>query len=181
MPEIEVRPAIETDIPTLKALDHHYTSDHVWQMEFDHDREAGEITINFRQVRLPRAVRVQYPRIPRGLEDDWSSHSDLLVALFGGAPIGYASLATDMTTNTAWLTDIAVEPRMRRQGIGSALLLAALDLADHMDCNRLVLETGLKNHPAIKMALKLGFEFCGYKDNYFPNHETGIFFNRATG
>jgi hypothetical protein len=33
MPEIEVRPAIEADIPTLVKIDHSYTSDHVWQMD----------------------------------------------------------------------------------------------------------------------------------------------------
>ena len=181
MPEIEVRPAIETDIPILKDLDHHYTSDHVWQMEFINDRELGQIKINFRQVRLPRAVKVGYPRSPSGLNEDWASHSDLLVALHDGTPIGYASLITDKTTNTAWITDMAVEPRLRRKGIGSALLLAAQDWAYHTDSDRLVFETGLKNHPAIKMALKLGFEFCGYKDHYFPNQETGIFFSRAIG
>ena len=76
---------------------------------------------------------------------------------------------------------MAIEPSLRRKGIGSALLLAALDWAHHMDCDRLVLETGPRNHAAIRMAIKMGFELCGYKDHYFPNHETGIFFNRAVG
>ena len=59
MPEIEIRPAIASDISDLVALDHHYTSDHVWQMDFNHDWEAGQVVTTFRQVRLPRAVRVE--------------------------------------------------------------------------------------------------------------------------
>ena len=179
MPEIEVRPATASDIPALIALDHHYTSDHVWQMEFQHDREAGQVIVNFRQVRLPRAVRVKYPRSPRTLADDWASRSGLLVAAIQSAPIGYVSLMVAAESSTAWVTDLAIERRLRRQGIGSALLLAAQEWAAHMECRRLVLEVQNKNYPAIQMALKLGFEFCGYKDHYYPNHEVGIFFGRS--
>ena len=179
MPEIEVRPAIASDIPALIALDHHYTSDHVWQMEFQHNREAGQVVVNFRQVRLPRAVSVGYPRSPSALADDWASRSGLLVAVLENAPVGYISLMITMATDTAWVTDLAVERRLRRQGIGSALLLAGREWAAHMNCQRLVLETQNKNYPAIQMVLKLGFEFCGYKDRYYPNHEVGIFFGRS--
>ncbi len=179
MPEIEVRPATVSDIPALIALDHHYTSDHVWQMDFQHDREDGQITVTFRQVRLPRAVRVEYPRSARALAEDWSERSGLLVALLDGLPVGYISLMLTMDSHAAWATDLVIQRRLRRQGIGSALILAALDWADQMDCLRLVLEMQPKNYPSIKMALKLGFEFCGYKDHYYPNQEVAVFFSRT--
>ena len=63
MPEIEVRPAIASDIPVLIGLDHYSTSDHVWQMEFEHDREIGKISANFRLVRLPRTARIGVSKI----------------------------------------------------------------------------------------------------------------------
>ena len=85
----------------------------------------------------------------------------------------------NMPTHTAWVTDLVIERRLRRRGIGSALTLAALEWAHHMDCRRLVLETHNKNHPAIMMALKLKFEFCGYKERFFPNYETGLFFDKS--
>jgi GNAT superfamily N-acetyltransferase len=179
MPEIEVRPAVADDIPTLTSLDHHYTSDHVWQFDFQRDREIDQITANFRKVRLPRAVRVDYPRSPRNLVEEWTSRDGLLVAIYEDTPVGYISLITDLPTNTTWVTDLIVERRLRRKGVGSALLLAALEWADHMDCLRLVLEMQLKNHPAIMLALKLGFEFCGYMNHYYKNHETGIFFDKS--
>ena len=63
MPEIEIRPAVDADIPSLMALDHNYASEYVWQMEVqrEEDDEDHQIRINFRQMRLPRSVRVEYP------------------------------------------------------------------------------------------------------------------------
>ncbi len=54
MPEIEIRPAISSDIRTLIAVDHNYSSDYVWQMELQ--AEETQVQVNFRQVRLPRSV-----------------------------------------------------------------------------------------------------------------------------
>jgi GNAT superfamily N-acetyltransferase len=179
MPEIEVRPVISSDIPALMTLEHSYTSDHVWQMDYQHDREIGQVNVSFRVIRLPRAVRVEYPHSPRALADDWSSRSGLLVALYEESPVGYVSLMVNLPSHTAWVTDLVVQRRLRRKGIGSALSLAAMEWAEQMDCTRLVLEMQTKNYPAIMMAMKLGFEFCGYKDRYFPNYEPGIFFDRA--
>jgi len=35
-----------------------------------------------------------------------------------------------------------------------------------------------KNNPAIRMANKLGFSFCGFRDHYFPNQDLALFFSR---
>ncbi len=78
---------------------------------------------------------------------------------------------------TTWVTDLVVDPSLRRQGIGSALLLAAQEWsAGRPDSRRLVLEIQPKNHPAVNLAQKLGFDFCGYNDHYFANHDLAIFF-----
>jgi GNAT superfamily N-acetyltransferase len=176
MPEIEIRPAILSDLPALTALDHHYITDRVWQMEFNHERESGQIHTSFRQVRLPRAVRVDYPHPPTQLRNEWPSKHGLLVALLQGQPIGYIRLLLDRAPRAAWAADLVVERRLRRQGIGSGLILAATEWAVGMDCYSLILEMQPKNDPAIQFALKLGFEFCGYNDLYYANHDIGLFF-----
>lgn len=71
MPAIEIRPAIATDIIDMIKLEHNYTTDHVWQMDFD--RTNGEIGVGFREVRLPRPVNVNYPRKYKSLVDDWTN------------------------------------------------------------------------------------------------------------
>lgn len=178
MAEIEIRPANAGDIPRLIALDHHYTTDHVWQMEVNYDREAGQTSASFREMRLPRSVRVEYPRSPAALADDWALLSGLLVASLAGHPVGYASLLLDRLPGAVWVRDLVVERELRRKGIGSGLLLAAGEWAVTMDRSSLALETQTKNYPAIRLASKLGFEFCGYNDGYYTHHETGIFFRK---
>jgi ribosomal protein S18 acetylase RimI-like enzyme len=180
MPKIEIRPAIESDLPYLTALDHNYSSDYVWQMEI-HRSESGlgetsQIQVGFREIHLPRSVRVEYPRTPQKLADDWRQRDGLLVALHESEPIGYASLMLDVAPLTAWITDLVVKRRLRRQGIGSALLLSAQAWGLQHECRNLVLEMQSKNFPAIQLAEKLGFDFCGYNDRYFANHDIALFF-----
>lgn len=176
MPEIEIRPATVDDLPGLVALDHNYTSDYVWQMEVQ--AEAGQVGVSFREVRLPRSVRVEYPRSPRDLLEDWSQRSGLLAAVMENEVVGYASLALGVAPLTSWMTDLVVMRKLRRQGIGSALVLAAQEWAAHHDSRYLVLEMQPKNFPAIRLAHKLGFDFCGYNDRYYVNHDIGLFFAR---
>ncbi|MCI0520946.1 MAG: GNAT family N-acetyltransferase [Chloroflexi bacterium] len=177
MPAIQIRPAIASDIPALAAMDHNYSSDFAWQMEIHADE--GRVEVSFRQIHLPRSVRVLYPRTAEALAEDWAQRDGLLTALFEETPVGYISLRLDHAPFTAWVSDLAVVRRMRRQGIGSALLLAAQEWAAEHECRRIALEMQPKNYPALQLAHKLGFEFCGYNDRYFANQDTGLFFARG--
>jgi GNAT superfamily N-acetyltransferase len=179
MPEIEIRPVLPADIPILIQLDHSYTTDHVWQMEFKHDRELGQIQALFRKVHLPRWVRHEIPRPPRTLADDWQCFSGLLVATIEERPVGYASMVLDQITRATWVPDLLVDRPLRRKGIGSALVLSAAEWASTRESHDIVLEMQPRNGPAVDMALKLGFEFCGYNDFYFPANEIGIFFRKS--
>ena len=107
MPEIEIRPAIASDIPKLIELDHGFTTDHVWQMELTH--EQSQIGVNFRKVRLPRSVRVDYPRPARALAENWQRLAGLLVAEWQEKQIGYSGLIVDRITQAVWVTDLAWE------------------------------------------------------------------------
>lgn len=179
MPEIEIRPAAAADIPHLSELDYSYTTDHVWQMDFQHLREQGQINVSFRKVRLPRPVRYEVPHRPSALADDWQHFAGLLVATIAEEPIGYAGLLLDGVTGAVWVADLIVKTRLRRQGIGTAFIYAIADWANTRDSHDVVLEIQPRNNPAINMALKLGFEFCGYNDYYYPGNEIGLFFRRS--
>lgn len=176
MPEIHIRPAVASDIPILMALDHNYQSEYAWQMKIDNDREINQVNVNFRQIRLPRSVQIKYPHDPKKMVDDWTQRSGLLVASHKGQVIGYASLMIDTTTSTTWVTDLVVDRPLRRHGIGSALLLAALEWATQMGSQNLIFTLQTKNYPALQMAQKLGFDFCGFNDRHLPDHEIGLFF-----
>lgn len=175
MPEIEIRPAIETDIQVLMQIDHSYTSDHVWQMEYR--LEADQVGAIFREVRLPRPIRIDYPRSPSTLLNDLQKRSGLLVAVLNDHPVGYASLSQGSIPFTSWMTDLVVEHRHRRQGIGSALTLAAQEWVMAQPGNqRIILEMQTKNRSAIYFAQKLGFDFCGFIDHFYPNQDAVLIF-----
>src|SRR5512147_773071 len=139
MPQIEIRPAIATDISLLVEMDHGFKSSYVWQMDLL--SEDGQMGVQFREIRLPRPVRVEYPRSYRSLMDDWTRRSAVLVGLdSAGARVGYLSVSEQISPTTAWVTDLVVAPEERRQGIASALVLAAQDWARQRNNRRIILE-----------------------------------------
>jgi ribosomal protein S18 acetylase RimI-like enzyme len=174
MPEIIIRPATSDDIISLVDIDHSFRTHYAWQMDLSQD--AGQINVNFREIRLPRPITVDYPRQPKNLLNDWAGRSVLLVGILERQVVGYISVSEDVSPTTAWITDIAISPTARRQGIASALILAAEDWAKKRNNRRMILEMQSKNTPAIRMAFKLGFEFCGYNDHYYTNQDIALFF-----
>lgn len=174
MPEVQLRPAIAQDIPILMAIDHSCQSDYVWQMDIH--REEGQTGAIFREIRIPRTVTVPYPRSVATLFETWNRRSGLLTAMIEDEVVGYIRMNDMVYPHTAWLSDMVVSPRYRRQGVGTALVLAAQSWAVDRKNKRALLEMSSKNHPAIAMAKKLGYEFCGYNDRYYETQDIALFF-----
>ncbi|MEA2008603.1 MAG: GNAT family N-acetyltransferase [Chloroflexota bacterium] len=175
MPKIEIRPAFSTDVPKLISLEHNYTTNYVWQMTLNGSDAQTEIT--FREVRLPRAVHVTYPRNPAELADTWTKRDALLLAESERGHIGYISLKRGLTPKGAWVIDLVVDRTSRQTGVGSALMFAAEEWCAKQGIRRLTLEMQSKNYPTIQFAYKLGFDFCGYNDQYYPNQDIALFFS----
>jgi ribosomal protein S18 acetylase RimI-like enzyme len=177
--DIQIRSAVATDLPNLMRFDHASASDYVWQLDLR--KENGQVLAGFREVRLPRPISVSYPRNPLALADEWTQRSATFVALAGNipVPVGYACILEHSQATTAWVTDLVVEKGSRRQGIGSALLNAAQDWASGRSDRDIFLEMTSKNYPAIRLAHKFGFEFCGYNDHYYITQDVALFFGRS--
>lgn len=176
MPEIEIRPAVLADIPLLCTLDHSYQSNYVWQMELR--SEGTQTDVQFREVRLPRSVRCEYPHPAARLAEEWQNRPGLLVGCSAGRPVGYISITDSIAQSTAWVTDLAVAPELRRKGVGSGLLLAGQEWASQRRNRRIIVELQSKNHPAICLMRKLGYEFAGYNDHYYANQDIALFFGQ---
>jgi len=86
---------------------------------------------------------------------------------------------SEQRSSGAWISDLVVVPRWRRQGVGRALLAAAQRWAAEQGHRRLFVEMQSKNYPAIRLALQLGYEFCGYNDHYYSTQDIALFFVRA--
>jgi len=175
MPEIEVRPVSVDEIPVLVSLEHYGKSDYVWQME--RLVEESQIVITFREVRLPRSVKVEYPYSMESLPERLRQQTILLAAVLKGEIVGYIGVEERLATRTAWVAHLAVAVDCRQEGIASALMLAAQSWASRRGLRKMILETPSKNAPAIRMALKLGFEFSGYNDQYYANQDIALFFS----
>lgn len=173
---LEIRPAIAADLPRMMGMDHSVSSDYVWQLDLR--RETGQISASLREVRLPRPVAVPYPRNPFALADEWQGKSAVLVAVDANV-IGYACIFEQSAATVAWATDLVVDARQRRHGIGMLLLKSAEDWARERGSRMFMFETQAKNHPAIRLATKAGLEFCGYNDHYYANQDVALFFGRT--
>jgi ribosomal protein S18 acetylase RimI-like enzyme len=174
-----VRAAELADVNECMTLDHSYLTDHVWQMVVD-EGEA-ETQVVFRRVRLPRQMRVAYPRDLDQLLEHWQEEEGFLVAEEGGVLRGYADIIAQPWNQMAWLRNCAVDRSYRRRGVGTRLVQAGLQWAQHHGLHGLMAESQTKNYPAIRFYQKLGFAFCGFNDQYYANQDIALFFIKGTG
>lgn len=177
MPTFVIRPAISSDIPRLVELDHGYSTDHVWQMA--HQPGQAGVEVAFREVRLPRPMRVGYPRQVERLVDEWTDRSLVLIGESDERPAGYLAMVPAPAPDAQWITDLVVDPAFRRQGLARRLLGEAIGWARARSQSRLFVEMQSKNHPAIQLVQKMGFAFSGYSDFYYPNEDIALFFSFA--
>ena len=176
MSEVLIRNAVATDIQSIVAMDHSTTSDYVWQ--FDLQEGGDQIGATFREIRLPRSITVHYPKTRDTLVDNWNRHSKMIVSVLDNKVIGYVRITGCINPETSWITDLVVLPEFRRRGIGMTLIQAAQSWAFEQQSLRVVIEMSAKNHPAISLVKKLGYEFCGYNDNYYATKDVAIFFGK---
>lgn len=171
---MEIRHAVSTDIAALMAMDHSYQTDHVWQMALN--PSPTETTIAFREVKLPRLMRVDYPRDPSRLADEWTNSSEILIATSEQTTLGYLIIESGTAPETGWVTDLVTDAPHRREGVASRLLASARQWCREQGLIRLTLEMQSKNYPSLRLARKLGFLLSGYHDRYYPDEEIALFF-----
>ncbi len=149
----------------------------------DLQESVREVNLTFRELKLPRVVRHSYPRDHHNLVEDWLERWGILVAIHGqdpeSQPTGYLTLAHGTEPHIAAVTDLAIAVPMRRKGLASALVISAEDWAHEKGSTQLILEMQSKNVPGIRLAKKLGYDFCGFSDRHYPNKDIAVFFGKA--
>ena len=174
---LKIRSALAPDIQGLIGFKHTCQSDYVWQLDLE--KTKGQISVLLREVRLPRPVTVKYPREQFTLADEWKKSAKTFVAISpDGLPIGYIRLIEQVASASVWVLDLVVDTGARRKGVATALLRSIEAWALDRQYRQLFVEMSSKNHPAVSLMRKTGFEFSGYNDHYYATQDVALFFGK---
>ena len=99
------------------------------------------------------------------LPDD--SHEFLTAEDESGAVLGYVGMMTVL--DEGYVSNVAVRPESRRQGIADQLISDLLERASLRELSFVTLEVREHNEPAIALYRKHGFEPVGLRRQYYEN------------
>ena len=104
-----------------------------------------------------------------------------LVAEADGEAVGYMGFHD--VVGEGFVTNVAVSPACRRQGIAARLLEAALAECDRRGVTRLCLEVRESNLPAIGLYTRFGFEQDGRRPRFYtaPTEDALLYSWRKEG
>jgi len=88
-----------------------------------------------------------------------------IVCTHGGSVVGY--VGARVVYDEVHITNVAVDPDHRRQGLGTAMMKEMIRAALLADYAFITLEVRESNSAAIKLYDKLGFVFIGKRPGYY--------------
>lgn len=97
-----------------------------------------------------------------------------LAAFDGKRLLGYAMVLFNAGTSLARLYSFAVDPGLRRQGVGLALLKAAEDAARQRNSMYLRLEVRHDNEDAMRLYRKNGYRDLGLIEDHYEDHSAAL-------
>ncbi|MDH5187367.1 MAG: peptidase C39 family protein [Rhodospirillaceae bacterium] len=100
--------------------------------------------------------------------------SPLIVDEENGVLRGYALVLLHSNTSLARLYSIAVDPKLRGQGVGKALLQEAEKRALKHNATRMRLEVHQKNKKAQKLYIDMGYRTFAVHEDYYEDHASAV-------
>lgn len=94
-----------------------------------------------------------------------------------GRVVGYGGVW--MMYDTADITNIAVDPDYRREGLGGEILRLLTDVSRERSMQSITLEVRVSNTPAIELYKKYGFEECGLRKRYYKDNEDALLMTKV--
>ena len=116
----------------------------------------------------------------RNLVPGWfeSNSTITLVAVEKGKPVGFAMMGRLLDEsekeNRCELLAIAVEPNVRRRGVGRMLIREMEREAHRLNERILFLHTALDNIPAQELFKKIGFTPLSLKKHFYPSGQDAV-------
>lgn len=106
----------------------------------------------------------------QAMEDEY--HNDLayyLVARENNKPVGY--IGAWIILDEVQITNIAVEPGHRNQGISKLLLAEFIHRMKEEPCTVIFLEVRVSNTAALKLYETFNFQYIGYRKGFYEDNE----------
>lgn len=105
--------------------------------------------------------------------DSYNNNVKFFVAEKMSEIVGYCGL--QLTEDIGFVTNIAVLPKFRHQGIGRALTKELLNFLYETNLSSVSLEVRVSNKNAISIYEKLGFKKIGVRKNFYSNPKEDAF------
>lgn len=90
--------------------------------------------------------------------------------------VGYAGMW--LMVDAADITNVAVHPKWRRQGMASQMLSLLVKIADEKGMDSITLEVRESNLSAKALYESLGFKVCGLRKRYYRDRENAVIMTR---
>ncbi len=120
---------------------------------------------HIKQIERLESICFSEPWSEATLLDALSHGTKFFVAEKDSKVLGYIGISTVL--DEGYITNVAVFPDARRQGVGTALLERIFDLARELSLSFVSLEVRESNLEAISLYEKSGFEKAGTRKNFY--------------
>lgn len=179
MATLKISMATRFHMEKMMAMDHRVNSLFSYRLQTSQDAQDSGFT--FQRVKLPREVTIKYPRDENGLLRSWADADMIFAGMLEDLLVAYATIEAKTLPKTARICDLAVDPEVRRNGIGARMIAACENWAARKQLERVLMEIPMRNYPAASLALKCGYVQCGFLDLYFSNGDPAMFFEKRLG
>lgn len=179
MAKLKILMATRTHMEKMMAMDHRVNSIYSYRLQTSQDPLGWGLT--FQRVKLPREVTIKYPRDENSLLRSWADADLIYAGMLEDLLVAYVTLEVKTLPKTARICDLVVTPEVRLKGVATTMIAASEDWAAKKKLDRVLIELPMRNFPAISLALKCGYGQCGFLDQYFPNSDPALFFEKRLG
>ncbi len=141
----------------IKEIDKLFSNLSVCQIEYRHIKEIA---------RLEKEC-FSTPWSEQTIEDAYKTGTRFFVAEKGNSVLGYVGISAIL--DEGYITNIAVFPEARQQGVASALLNSLFEFAKENSLSFISLEVRESNNAAISLYNKFGFKTEGKRKSFYSS------------
>ena len=176
MAKLKVLLANNTNHEDMLELDHSLNSQYAYRMRADVQNQNA--AFHFEPVKLPREAHLSYMRDKNSLLKTWDDASLIYVGVLDDVLVSYVTIDSKTLTMTAHVTYLVVMPEVRQKAIGRTMLAAVEDWTARQGLLRILLEIPMRNYPMVELGRRCGYEICGFMEQYFPNDDPALFYQK---